>query len=289
MLELNKTPEEKEQEFFKSVIREYLKYGSVDEIFKSHNYELPISYPGLHRLVDKWGIIKAAGPNSKLSEAISFLHLLSIDPIPLERFYRSIPPSFQISLSTMHRILHNIKEGIVRRSGTALIMTPIGYPEAVLAGDDISTPRLNLGKPFGSVSLPMGFSRKNETAQESIMRVLQQEVFTELAVSQEMPDIIAENPQPFIYLDIADVKVAAYHLELPYELCDTRFFTSGKIINHRFLALSEIVKSTKNDHYRQGVKEIGFGFNRSLSEDLSAPLSQISFLNLELAQAFRYL
>ncbi|MFH1792433.1 MAG: hypothetical protein ABH819_02190, partial [Patescibacteria group bacterium] len=72
----NISNKEREKLFNEFIVSEYLKYGSVDEVFSKNNYDLPISYPQVHRILDKWGIIKSVGPNSKLSEAICFMVLL---------------------------------------------------------------------------------------------------------------------------------------------------------------------------------------------------------------------
>jgi hypothetical protein len=277
----NYSPEKREQEFLKGIIADYLKYGSVDEIFKIHEYSLPISYPGVHRLLDKWGIVKAAGPNSKLSEALVFLHLLSEEKITLEKFYKNIPPSFRTSLSTMYRILHNIKEGIIRRSGTALVISPTDKKDLVLVGDDISTPRLNLGKPYGSISLPMTYSKKEEKSSISILRVLQQEVFTKEAVDNCIPDILPDNPEPFMYLDIADVRVAVYSIELATDYN----FSSFKLINHRFMHISEFTGDISHGHFRSGLKEIALGYKKYLLGEKHSefPIFEKSYLNLALA------
>lgn len=273
---------DREKEFSEKIIKEYLKYGSVDEIFKKSGYSLPISYPGVQRLLDKWGIVKAAGPNSKLSEALVFLSVLSENKIPLERFYKKIPPSFQTSLSTMHRILHNIKEGVIRRYASALVISPHDAKDLILVGDDVSTPRLNIGKPFGSISLPMTYSKGKENSSDSILRILQQEVFADEAVNNKMPNIIPENPKPFMYLDIADVRVAVYSIELPKKYN----FSSFKLVNHRFLHLSEFTGDISRKNFRSGLKEIGIGYQKYLygEEYLEFPIFEKSYLNLAFEQ-----
>lgn len=284
-------PEGHEQKFYRFVISEYLKYGSVDEVFKRNDYNLPISYMGVHRLIDRWGIVKAAGPNSKLSEAITFLVLLSDKKIPLERLYRFLPLSFKTSMATMHRILHNIKEGVVRRAGTALILVPEGNPTRILIGEDISTPRLELGKPYGSLSLPMGYSKIEESANDSILRVLQQEVFTQQTIGREFPPhIIPDQPRPFLYFDIADLRVSVYRLFLPANISAEENFSSFKIRNHRYLALSEMVDNFSKYNFRAGIKEIATAYGKYLLSPNYSPFIEKAVLNLELQDlALEYL
>lgn len=293
MSEENISTEEREQQFLAHLVAEYLKYGSVDEVYKAHRYDIPISYPGFQRVLDKWGIVKAAGPNSKLSEALSFFVHLAKEQIPLETLYKKMPPSFQTSMGTLHRILSYMKEGVTRRVGTALVITPYNKPDYILVGNDISTPRAELGKPFGSVSLPMGFSRKRDTKQKAILRVLQQEVFTKQAIALTMPmDVITKDIDPFMYLDVVDVRVSIYHLSLPKELSTLKNFSSFKLENHRFLSIGNIIKGD-TEHFRVGLIETALGYQRRLEmldkNVIANPIYEISSLNHELAAwAYEY-
>jgi hypothetical protein len=286
MLENHMSPKEKEEEFNRFIITEYLKYGSVDELFRRHSYNLPISYAGVQRLLDKWGIVKAAGPNTRLSEALAFLSGLSNEKIPLETLYRNMPPSFKTSMGTLHRILTHVRAGTIRRVGTALVVSPGDNPSLVLVANDVSTPRLEVGKPFGSISLPMGYSRRTENKETSILRVLQQEVFTKQVIDRSLSfDKVLGSPNPFMYIDIADVRVAVYSLSLPDWLSATQNFSSFKIKDHRYLHVSEIVKGKRN--FRAGIREIALGYKRFLMEPerdfVINPIWQKSVLNFELA------
>jgi hypothetical protein len=288
MVENISDPEKKRLEFDKFIVREYLRYGSVDEIFKRHDYNLPISYPDAHRLVRRWGIIKAAGPNARLSEALEFLTILSQERVPLENLYRRMPPSFQTSMSTLHRILSHIRHETIRRVGTALVIAPEGNPNLVLVGNDVSTPRPELGKEYGSISFPMGYSSRVETIRDSILRVLQQEVFTEMAVEKRLPlKIIPDLPQPFMYLDIADVRVAVYHLALPKSLVKLENFSSYKIVDHRYLHIGQLADGKVEGYkLRTGLQEIALGYEdyrkNVAAKSAAQPIFAKSFLNLEL-------
>jgi len=257
---------EKETNFYSGLIAEYLKYGSVDEVYRIHNYDLPISYPGFQRLIERWGIVKAAGPNSKLSEAITFFILFSDQKIPLERLYKRLPPSFKTSMGTLHRILHHVKEGMIRRVGTSLVVTRGKERREILIAEDVSTPRLELGKPFGSLSLPTCYSKADETGSVSILRVLQQEVFTLKAVKKNLSrQVIPADPKPFMYLDIADVRVSVYHLPLPSDFSDADSFSSFKLNNHRFIPIDGIIDSAGvNSDFRAGVREVAIGYREYL-------------------------
>ncbi|MBU2036312.1 hypothetical protein KKC36_02600 [Patescibacteria group bacterium] len=284
---------ERERLFNEFIVSEYLKYGSVDEVFSKNNYELPISYPQVHRILNKWGIVKSVGPNSKLSEAICFMVLLSDKKIPLEKLYKSLPSSFKSSMSTMHRILHNIKEGLIRRYGTALVITAGKNSKKVLVAEDISTPRLELGKPFGSISLPMSYSKKSEDPKKSILRILQQEVFTKDARDKTLKeDLIPNHITPFMFLDIVDVRVNVYHLSFDEKYLDAKNFSSYKLKNYKFIDLDDL--SSKNNKFRMGLSKIGLGYQKYL--DISKtiveykPILIKSDINLELSQmALEYL
>ena len=289
----NISSKEREKLFNEFIVSEYLKYGSVDEVFSKNNYDLPISYPQVHRILDKWGIIKSVGPNSKLSEAICFMVLLSDKKIPLEKLYKSIPSSFKSSMSTMHRILHNIKEGLIRRYGTALIITAGKDFKKVLVAKDISTPRLELGKPFGSISLPMGYSRSDEDSNKSILRVLQQEVFTKDAIDTSLKEnFIPKKINPFLFLDIVDIRVKVYHLSLDEKYLDTSKFSSFKLKNYKFIDLDQL--SEKNNKFRMGLSKIGLGYKKYLERPNTVveykPELVKSDVNLELSElALEYL
>ena len=286
MAEIISSAEKREAEFNRFIVTEYLRYGSVEEVFRRNDYNLPISYPGVQRLLDKWGIVKAAGPNTRLSEALAFLSQLSSEKIPLETLYRNMPPSFKTSMGTLHRILTHIRKGTIRRVGTALMLSPRANPNMVLVGNDVSVPRLEVGKSFGSISLPMGYSRRTEGREASVLRVLQQEVFTNRAIERTLPiDELVGSFSPFMYVDIADVRVAVYNFLLPDWLSDTGSYSSFKIRDLRFLHVSEICSAEGN--FRTGMAEMGRGYDRLLREprrDFSLdPLFERSFLNLKLA------
>ena len=283
--------EQKELEFNKFIVSEYLRYGSVDEVFKTNNYSLPISYPGVQRLLGRWGIVKAAGPNATLSECISFLARLVEEQIPLEALYKKMPPSFRPSVATLHRMYGEVKREVkkkienrnFRRVGTALVITPYENQDFILLGRDISTPRLDLGKTFGAISPPMGFSKKNEGSGDSILRVLQQEVFAKLTIERKMPNIISRDISPFMFVDIADVRVAVYKLILPYEFFDIKNFSSFKLKNHKFVNLESFdnVSAINRRKFRSGM----FGIVQGLKEYSGdkEPFFVDSFLNQRLA------
>jgi|GEM_PF-568679 len=279
--------DEREERFNEFIISEYLKYGSVDEVFSKNNFDLPISYPQVHRILDKWGIVKSVGPNSKLSEAICFMVLLSDKKIPLEKLYKSLPSSFKTSMSTMHRILHNIKEGLIRRYGTALVITSKSNLNKVLIAEDVSTPRLELGKPFGSISLPMGYSKKNEDFQKSILRILQQEVFTKEAINKfQLGTLIQKDIKPFMYLDVADVRVTVYHLIIEDNLSQIEKFSSYKLQNYRYVDIQDLC--IRNKKFRVGLTGVGLGYSKYLNRSKSLkeykPVILKSEVNLELSR-----
>ena len=154
---------------------------------------------------------------------------------------------------------------------------------SVLIGRDLSPPRLDLGKPFGAISLPMGFSKKSEPRKTSILRVLQQEVFTQNAINRDMPEnIIPFDPKPFMFVDIADVRVSVYNLSLPKQISPNNF-TSYRLKNHRFHSIDKIFNEELDGRfYRAGVVEIANGYKNYLSEATSKPIYTTSFLNTKL-------
>lgn len=276
-----------EKKFSELLVSEYLKYGSVNEVLRINRYNLPISPAAYHRLLDKWGIIKAAGPNSKMAEILSFMTTFAEENIPLEALYKKMPPSFRTSAATMYRIVSYVKEGITRRIATGLLITPGSNKKKILVGDDVSTPRLTLGKPYGSLSIPMGFSRKRDPRENAILRILQQELFTKRAIKKDMPNLIPARPKPFMFLDIADVRVEIFHLKLPKKLSKIKYFSSYKLQNFRFIDKEKIIKGD-NRKFRLGVVEAAIGYTKYLEikkRNLEFnPLQYKSRLNYYLAE-----
>lgn len=248
-----------EIEFYKPLVASYLKYGSVDKVFTDFAHDTGVSYPHFHRILKQWGIVKSAGPQSRFAEAVYFLTALTKNSLPLEALYKTMPASLQISAVTLHRILSYVKRGLTRRHGTALIVSPEKDHHLALIGRDISTPRPELGKPFGSLSLPMTYSKRSEPVAEAIKRVLQQEVLTNLTLERKLPpDLIPKNPQLALTIDIADVRVSCYRISLTADLVHQ--VTSFKLHHLTLVPITEIALAGGLDsHYRAGVPEIAAG------------------------------
>ena len=271
-----------EIEFYQPLVASYLKYGSVDKVFTDFAHDTGVSYPHFHRILKQWGIIKSAGPQSRLAEAVYFLTALAKDNLPLETLYKTMPPSLQISAVTLHRILSYVKRGLTRRHGTALIVSPESDPTVALIGRDISSPRPELGKPFGSYSLPMTYSKRTESAHDSILRVLQQEVAATLSVARNLPPLIPNDPKVVVMIDIADVRVRTYQVIVPNHLFEK--LDSYKLADLTFVPLTEIAASVGLDSgYRAGVPEIAAGLLAKAPSDFDAPLHLGSVLNQKLA------
>ncbi len=253
------------KEFERKLVSEYLRYGSVDEVFKLSSIKLPISYAHYQRILDKWGIIKSAGPNNSFSELLIFLSNFSKEKVSLELFYKRMPRRFQTSLVTLYRVLFFIKEGITRRIATALIITPHNSKEKILVGNDISTPILFFGKPYGSVTIPVCFSRRKDSRKIAVTRVLQHEVFTNKVIEGKLPNIVPRNPKPFMFLDIADIRVEVFHINLPKNLSSINDFSSFKIEKFRFVDIDSIILG-RVKNMRAGLKEVVLGYKNYLNQ-----------------------
>lgn len=270
-----------EPEFSRFLVREYFKFGSVDEVLRHYRFSLPVSYATYQRVLNRFGVVKKASSGAKLSETIDFFEHLVKDNINIERLYKNMPHSFQVSLKTLYRVYSYMKEGLTRRVGVALVISPYDDLNTVLLARDVSTPSLKLGKRYGAWSLPMGYTRKRDSRKTGIIRILQNEVFTSMVWQGVFPySVVSDLPEPFMYLDIADVRVAVYSLSLPKELSDTRKFSSYKLEDHRFLKLEEAFK-IKNS--RVGVFDILNGYKRYLEcfgkKLVVNPIQSVSVLN----------
>lgn len=274
---------EREIEFYKPLIALYLKYGSVDQVFASQYYNTGVSYPHFHRILNDWGIIKSTGPKSRFAEAIFFLTALAKDKLPLESLYKTMPPSLQISAGTLHRILSYIKRGLTRRHGTALLVSSESDPNLILIGRDISTPRPELGKPFGSYSLPMTYAKGDESDHDSVLRTLQQEVAASLTLDRKLPqNLVPDNPRVNLTIDIADVRVKTYRLIIPDGII--KKLDSYKLSDLTFTHLELVSeKSSLDSSFRAGVPEIARAYLEIRDKSLATPPHYDSILNRSLA------
>lgn len=245
-----------EIEFYKPLIALYLKYGSVDQVFASKYQNTGVSYPHFHRILKEWGIVKSAGPQSRLAEAIFFLTALAKEKLPLEALYKTMPASLRISAVTLHRILSYVKRGLTRRHGTALLISPESDPGIILVGRDIGTPRPEIGKPYGSLSLPMTYAKGNESEHDSVLRTLQQEVATDLTVNLKQPEnLVPDEPHYCLSIDIADVRVRVYRLLVPDSLVGS--LNSYKLSDLTFSPIDYVAEQSDfGSHFRTGVPEI---------------------------------
>lgn len=283
----NSFPKGDEEKFNEYLLEEYFKLGSVDAVFKKHKFSLPISPAQYHRNLKKWGVIKAAGPNSRLSETLMFFSRLKEESDTLKVAYEKMPLSFQTSAQTLYRILSYVKEGVTRRVGTALVISPAKNQRKVLVARDVSIPREHLGKRFGDLTMPVGFSRKRDSSKTSVARILQQEVFTKRLIKGDFPwGLVEEVEEPFMFLDIADIRVSVYHLQLSKELSQKSCFGSFKLEDYKFVDAGKLVNSRSLEKYRAGNREAAAGYIKYLellNRNLKAnPVYKKSIINLEL-------
>lgn len=265
-------------DFEKFLIIQYFKYGSINNVYSIHRFNLPISFASYYRVLSKFRVIKSAGPNSHLSESLHILTKISTYKIPLERAYHQYAPSsIRVSINTIHRIIHYIRLGLTRRQGTALLITQVDQPDAFLTGFEAHRPVSTLGQR-GDLALPMSHSKIGEDPKDAIARVLQQEVFSDLVIDSTFPwEVIPSHPKPIFFINIADIKVAVYHLKLPAIFQ----FSSFKLKQLQYRNSDEI----SNYSIRPGVEEIcqKYLVQESATEDRLVPEFTSKF-NLALAK-----
>ncbi len=261
-------------DFEKYLIDEYFRLGSINKVFQEHRYDLPISFAGYDRLLTKYGVVKSAGPNSKLSESLYILKLMADYKTSLEKIYHQYAPvSVRISTNTLHRILHYMRLGLTRRQGTALLVSPKNNPNKILLGNDISLNNSVLGNR-GDLSLPMGHSKTGEPIKDAIARVLQNEVFTKKVVSGFFPwEVVPKHAKPCMYITIADIQVAVYKIFIP---SNNSVFSSHKLKNLQYYDIDNLPPGD----YRPGVMEIiKHSRDGNLAENKGKTLSFTADLN----------
>lgn len=264
---------ESELGFEEFLVSEYFRLGSINKVFQEHKYNLPISFAGFDRVLSKFGVIKSAGPNSKISESLYFLSLLANYKIPLEKAYHKYAPkNIQVSTNTLHRILHYTRLGLTRRQGVILIISPKNNPNKVILGKDLSLTNSSLGNK-GDLSLPMGHSKVGEPARDSIARVLQNEVFTNEIIKNNFPwDIIPNHIKPIACVNVADILVSVYKLELPSNL---KSFSSFKLEKLKFFDINNLPDIS----FRPGIKD---ALNFYANPDSAINVDTIPILDSEL-------
>jgi hypothetical protein len=243
----NKQPQ---SDFERYLVSEYFRLGSINKVFQDHKYNLPISFAGYDRILNKYRVVKSAGPNSKISESLFVLSLLADYKISLEKVYhRFAPKTLQISTNTLHRILHFTRLGLTRRQGTALIISLKEDPNMVLFGKDLSLTNSSLGNK-GDISLPMGHSKIGEPIKDTILRILQNEVFTNKVLDNSFPwEVLPKHIKPIMYINIADIQVSVYKLKLPKKINQ---FSSFKLSNLKYLNINKLPKT----NFRPGIIDI---------------------------------
>jgi hypothetical protein len=277
-------------EFF---ISEYLRLGSVDRVFAKHKFSLPISPPTYHRLINSWGgvgVVKTAGPNSNLSEILLILSRFLDTKLPLETFFRKhVPASLKPTLSTSHRVVKKVREGMIRRLGTALIITAQNDPYKVLVGQDISLTNTHFGHK-GDLSIPMGYSKHKESRQTSIRRILEREVYSKKVIDKTFPyQLIPENPRSLLTISIADVSVRVYHLKLPSRFLKTSNLSSFKLKKLHLTNLEQLTDlKPLSRGVRPGVVEIIRYYKTCLDPSFETTSSEEKVISCQLNQNLAY-
>lgn len=232
--------------FEDQLISDYLKYESIESVFKKYRYNLPISFAGFARLLKTRNIVTTAGPNSHLSESLYFFSLLKEYGGTISKLHQKL--GLNTSTQTLHRILHNIRFGVTRRFGTALILEDKSKPGYYLLGKDC-TLQGKMGKK-GDWSLPMTHTREQDSHYTSILRVLQREVFTDQTITGNFHyEALNQNLSPIFNIDITDINVRVYHLKID----STQYkYSSFKLSNHQYFTSAQL--SSLN--LRPGVRQI---------------------------------
>ena len=239
-------------------IYQYLLYGSVEKALIANRWDVKISTAGYHRLVKKYGIIKSAGRReASLTELLQFFVEKALEPSAgIETIYYQMPPSFQTSLATLHRTYHNLLKSN-HRLATGLVIHPYQQAGKILVGQEVSTKK-RYGKYRGDWSIPLTFSQEDETNSVSVLRVLQQEVLSDIALSGKLrleapltQEIIMPDIQPILNFYILDVCVRVYEVNLPQNL--DNYVAAAKLENLQFARIDSL---DNLGEFRTGVLEM---------------------------------
>ena len=250
-------------------VAQYLKYGSVEEVLKAYRYQVYLSEASYHRLVKKSGIVKSMGRREvSLTEALHFFARKALEPtVGIQTLYYQMPPSFQTSLASLHRIYNRILVQRPHRFATALILHSEN-DNKVLFGHEVRTQALQ-GKFRGDLSLPMTFCGAEESYSQAITRVLQQEVFTEQAIKQSRTLEISNSIEPFLKFTILDVEVRVFELAVPSDLLQQ--VNSYKLADYQLFDFAELQEYQR---VRHGISEIVKAWRYGSINNLQSSLNQ---------------
>jgi hypothetical protein len=280
------------------LVAQYFQCDSVNEVM-NRNPNCGVSFADLHRELDKRGVVKKRGAKgSSLPYALFFFAQMVVSKLPLERLYREyMPPSFKekVSTQTLHRISQNLirvgSEENIRRYGTALVITPEGNDNLVLVGNDVSPPNDKYGKKFGASTIPIGFTSRGKRRMGAV-RIFQQEVAALEAIEgllkpegELASQIIPYESEPFMQLDITDVRVNVFHIRLPREFTNASSFSSYKLKDYKWMDIGNVSRIDPDDpDFRAGVVDIVSTYESTLEIKTSDfPIMRTSFLNERLA------
>ena len=119
------TQETKGSSYYDPFVWAYFKLGSVDTVIRLHPQH-GVSFAELHRELDKRGIIKLKGYNSGMKHAFYFFQEIVSSKLPIERLYKSMPPSLKEKESKKLKL--NISEqdqDIIHKLVVACYINPI--------------------------------------------------------------------------------------------------------------------------------------------------------------------
>lgn len=267
-------------------LAEYLKYGGVEAVLSNSDEYLPISIPEYHRLVKRRGIIKGDGrSNTSLAETLYVFLKRALEPtISLEKIYKKVPLDLRTlksfpTLPTMYRIYDSVLKDVTRRTAVGLVITPSWSDEYVLLADEVES-KLSSAKTAGDSTIPLGFVSGNQSLSHGILRVLQREFSTKMALAGGLDAIVPTRPRAFLEFQILDIKLQMVHIRLPKNLDTLKECTSFTVENHRFVHISEIFDNNSL-RMRTGMREVLSYYKNYLSGAKSTQHA-VSSLNLAL-------
>lgn len=276
------------------LIANYLKYGSVDAVFSRCQERPPYSPAEFHRIIRRRGIVKGDGRGNKsFAQALYVFMNRALSPhLSLEKIYRTLPPSMRdATMTTMYRIYDSILKGETRRLAVGVVLTSEDDDNKILLADELET-KLSSGKRRGDSTIPFGFASRKLTFPQSVLRILQREFSTQMAISGDLAldgalanEILPSNLQPFLEMHILDIKFLVCHVRLPFQFCGLSACSSYTVANHRFERLSDSLNGRVN--LRTGIGEVLEYYRTYLGNTANIPLFQTSQINLAILQNYR--
>jgi hypothetical protein len=240
-----------------TLLRLFLKLGSVESVLESFP-NINVSYATYQRLISDRGIIKSptGRPPVHIGALTDFFQTMITENSTIERLNKYPISGFVYGERSLYRVLKKIRTGVISHNATMILAHPQYRPDLLLTARDLC---INSVDVEHSRTAPMTYSTKKEDPYFSLLRVVQQEMLSEMTINGELNVSKASTHRflknalnPKFYVDVLDVRVGVHILEIPTQLLSR--ISSERLDSMHFESLYTVAQSDPvTSEYRAGV------------------------------------